>query len=186
MLYYKELSSKYMFIFIVFKSVKKVKKMKYKGKNLKVEIISCTCLIIDLIAYFSLNKIVNIILLFLTFMSVALFLTYIFGLLFDKNEKKLKYIDKILGLTLIIHILIIGILLGRICYCGSHYFYVIPLIIYEIVEIILYHVFVVNYKKEKDMKYFLICFLASNILFIIVTLLSKINMEKLHNNLYKL
>ncbi len=152
----------------------------------KIEIISIVLLIIDIIAYFSLNKIVNIILLFLAFMSLALFLTYILGLLFEKKEKKASYIDKILGVTLIIHILIIGILLGRICYCGSHYFYVIPLIIYEVIEIALYHIFVVNYKKEKNIKYFWICFLSSNILFMVVTLLSKINMEKLHNNIYKL
>ena len=152
----------------------------------KIEIISIALIIIDLVAYFSLNKIINIIILFMAFMSVSILLVNILNLLFEKKAKRAKYISNILSLTLIIHILLVGVILGRICYCGNHYFYIAPLIIYEIIELVLYHIFVIKYKKEKNMKYFVICFLVSNLLFIIITLLSKINMEKLHNNLYKL
>ena len=159
-----------------------------KGKNYinQIEIISILLLILDLTSYFSLNKIVNIIILFITFMSISIILINVLNYLCEKKEdkKKEKYINNILSLTLIIHISIIGIILGRICYCGNHYFYVIPLIIFGIVEVVLYHIFVKNYKKEKNAKYLANCFLIMNLLFITVVLLSKVNMERLHNELY--
>ncbi len=162
----------------------KIKDLKLDKIRLdKTEIIAIILLILDLITYFSLNKIVNIIILFLTYMSISLLLVYVVGILV---EKKTKYIDNILGITLILHILIIGIILGRICYCGHHYFYVIPLILYGIVELVLHNIFVLNYKEKKNMKYFFKYFLFVNALFIVVVLLSRVNMEKLHIKLYKL
>lgn len=162
-----------------------IKRLKISNFRIdKIEMVSLILLIVDIIAYFSLNRIINIIIIFLAIMSLAFLLIYILGIILDKKGKREKYIDNMLGITVIIHILVIGIFLGQICYCGNHYYYIVPLIIYEVFEIILYHIFIVNYKKEKSIKYALICFLAINIIYIIVMTLSKVDMEKIHKVMY--
>ena len=124
------------------------------------------------------------IILFFTFMSVALILVYFMNLLFDKKDNREKNINNILSTTILIHSLVIGILLGQICNCGYHYFHIIPIYIFAIAELIFYHVCVLNYKNEKNLTYLFTCFIIMNAVFITVILLSKIDMTAIHNSMH--
>ena len=164
---------------------KKDKKLKIRSITKdKFIIISVVLLIIDVIAYFSLNKILNIAILFMSIMSIALFLVFLLGVIFEKGDKRVKNIDNLLGITLTIHILLVGLFLGQICKCGYHYFYIAPLIICELLEIIFYHIFVFNYKGEKNIKYVLIYFTILNLFYILFIVLSKVNMENIHDKMF--
>ena len=117
-------------------------------------------------------------------MALALFLTYLLGIIFEKKEKRTKYIEKMLKTTVIIHILIIGILLGQICRCGYHYFYIIPLIICELLEIVFYHIFVLKYKGQKNIKYVITCFIILNLVYVLFIALSKVDMQNIHDKMF--
>ena len=169
------------------KRKKKSKKLTLKIGKLeinKVEIVYDILLLFDIISYFVLSRIINTVLIFLCVMALALFLTYLLGIIFEKKEKKSKYIEKMLGTTIIIHILIIGILLGQICRCGYHYFYIVPLTICELLEIIFCHIFVFDYKGQKNIKYVLICFCILNMVYILFIALSKVNMQSIHDKMF--
>ena len=169
------------------KRKKKSKKSTLKIGKLeinRVEIVFAILLILDIIAYFALSRIINTVLIFLCVMTLALFLTYLLGIIFEKKNKRAKYIEKMLETTVIIHILIVGILLGQICRCGYHYFYIVPVIICELLEIIFYHIFVFNYKGQKNIKYVLIYFLILNFVYVLFLVLSKVNMQSIHDKMF--
>ena len=171
-----------------FKMRSKVKKKSAKRKNKmlfnKVEIFTVIILIIIIINYFLLNKYLNMLLIFFGLMSVLTFLMCIVNLIFEKKENKVKYINYILDLNIIIHYLASGIMFGQICKCGFHYFHFVPVLIFLLVELLFYHIYVYNYKKKKNMKYLFLCLLVMNASFVLVMFLSKVNMIKLHNERY--
>ena len=164
---------------------KKDKKLKMRSitKN-KFIIISVILLIVDVIAYSSLNKILNIVMLFMSTMSIALFLVFLLGVIFEKDDKRVKNIDNLLGINLTIHILLVGLFLGQICKCGYHYFYIAPLMICCILEIIFYYIMVLNYKGKKHIKYVLICFMILNLFYILFMIFSKVNMQNIHDKMF--
>ena len=162
---------------------KKSKNKKISKLINKFEIIYIVIMLLDLVAYFSLNKYINMIILFFSFLSIALLLVYFLELLFDKKEKRTKYIDNILSITMLIHSLVIGILLGQICKCGYHYFHIIPIYIFALAEFVFYHTCIYNYKNEKNLTYMFVCFLVMNAVFVSVMLISKINMTAIHNSM---
>ena len=172
----------------------KDKKIKKKNSNFKIklnkfkttEIIEIFLVVLNVVSYFTLNKVINIVMFFLAIMFAAFALIYLVGLIFADKEKRIKFLKNIIEITTIIYILIIGIMLGQICKCGNHYFYIVPLILLE-VACIISNRFVLNNKNQKDnksLKYYLIYFIILNIVFASFIILSKVDMQKIHSTMY--
>ena len=126
-----------------------MKKIKEKNKIITpIDIVYIIALALNVILYNTYSGIIMKILLFCGIMSVVMLLMYIFKYITLKEEKS-KNIEKIIEINVLMHFIITQILIAQRCRCGYHYFYIIPLIILLIAEAVTYHIFCVNYKKEK-------------------------------------
>ncbi len=161
-----------------------MKKIKEKNKIITpIDIVYIIALALNVILYNTYSGIIIKILLFCGIMSVVMLLMYIFKYITSKEEKS-KNIEKIIEINILIHFIITQILIAQRCRCGYHYFYIIPLIILLIAEVVTYHIFCVNYKKEKNTGYLIKYLLILNAIYVACIFASRVDMEKIHQTLF--